>query len=469
MKKHYLSIFTAAMINVALVMSLRGLPLIAKEGLSMIFYILFASILFLLPVSLVSAELATGWPEEGGVYRWVKEAFGSKLGFTAIWLQWIQNTVWYATVLAFVSAALSYFFLNPSLANNKVFIIAVILIVYWGATFINFLGFKTASWLTILFVIIGTLIPGIFIIILGIIWVFTGNGLEFLKGSTHFFPDFKNFDNIAFMAVTVLLFAGMEVGAVHVVEMKNPHRQYPKAVFLSMIIIIAVFFLGALSIGAVIPVNEISLTAGIMQGFAEILDRSNIKWIVPIIGFFVAFGSVGGIIAWIGGPSKGLLATARQGELPRFLQYTNKHGIQTHILWVQGAIVTILSFAFLLLPNVSGAYFLLTALTVALYLVMYMLLYASAIRLRYTKPNVKRPYKIFWGNFGMWLVAGTGLLAVGFAFIVSFFPPSQIKTGNHAFYSLFILIGVIVFVSLPIIINHYKKSSWIKKSNKEEK
>ncbi len=462
MKKHYLTVFVASMMNVAIVLSLRGLPLIAKEGLTMIFYILFASFLFLLPVSLVSAELATGWPEEGGVYRWVKEAYGSKLGFLSIWLQWIQNTVWYTTVLAFVAGALSYVFLDPTLANNKLFVVLIIIVIYWGATFINFHGLKTASWLTTLFVITGTLLPAALIILLGIIWVSTGNPLQFLHNSTTFFPNFSSIDNIAFLGGTVLLFTGMEVGAVHIVDMKNPKAQYPKSVFLSMFIIIAVFLIGALSIGSVLPGGRISLTAGIMQAFKGLLDLYHMRWLVPIIGFLVSFGAIGGIIAWIGGPSKGILATAKNGELPHFLQYVNKKGIQTHILWVQGIIVTILAFVFLLIPNVSGAYFLLSALTVTLYLVMYILLYASAIRLRYTRPNVKRQYKIGWKNYGMWIVAGIGLLAVLFAYIVSFFPPSQLKTGNPILYTLFLIIGNIVFIAAPIIINHYKKPSWKK-------
>lgn len=268
------------------------------------------------------------------------------------------------------------------------------MLVYWGATFINFHGLKTASWLTTLFVITGTLLPAAVIILLGLVWAFMGHPLQFLQSQTHFLPDFSNFNNIAFLGGTVLLFAGMEVGAVHVTDMKNPKRQYAKAVFISMSIIIAIFLLGALAIGSALPIKAISLTAGIMQAFKELLDLYHLKWLVPLIGFLVAFGAIGGIIAWIGGPSKGLLATAKSGELPKFLQHVNKNGIQTHILWVQGIIVTILAFVFLLIPNVSGAYFLLSALTVTLYLVMYMLLYAAAIRLRYSKPNVQRQYKI---------------------------------------------------------------------------
>lgn len=459
--KHYLSIFVLGMMNVACVMSLRGLPMMAKEGLSMIFYLLFASLLFLVPVSLVSAELATGWPQRGGVYRWVKEAFGSRWGFTAIWLQWIQNTIWYPTVLAFAAGALSYLFMNPALDKSKIFNIAVILIVYWGATFMNFRGMKTAGWLTTAGVIGGTIFPAAVIIILGILWVVTGNGMEFTKTSYSIMPDLGNLSSVAFLAGIVLLFAGMEVGAVHVTEMKNPKKQYPKAIFLAMFIIITVFTLGSLAIASVIPAKDISLTAGIMQGFQELLNKFHIGWLLPVIGFLAAFGAIGGVTAWIAGPSKGLLATAQDGDLPPFLQYTNKNGVQTHILWVQGIIVTVISLVYLLMPTISSAFFLLTALTAVLYLVMYGLLYAAAIKLRYSQPDVERTYKVPGGNLGMWLVAGIGFLAVLFAFIVGFFPPAQLAVGNPSFYVIFLIVGVIIFVGAPLVINKLKKPGWL--------
>ena len=462
---HKLTVFAVAMLNIGIVMNLRGLPLMAKAGTTMLFYILFSSILFLLPVSLISAELATGWPK-GGVYRWVKEAFGSKLGFTAIWLQWIQNTIWYSTVLAFAAGALSYLFLNPDLASNKIFITAVILVIYWGATFVNFHGMKTASWLTSIFVIGGTIFPAILMIILGLLWMFTGTPLEFLKIPQTWVPDFSSFDNISFLAGIILLFSGMEVGAVHASEMDNPKKDYPKSIFLALLIIIATFLLGSFAIAMTIPPDKISLTAGTLQGFQALLDRFSLGGILPILGFLIAVGAIGSVIAWIGGPSKGLLATAKDGDLPPFLQYTNKKGIQTHILWVQGIIVTILSLVFLLMPNVSSAFFLLTALTSTLYLIMYVLLYATAIRLRYLKPNVKRTYRVPGGNIGMWIISTVGILAVLFAITVAFFPPDQLHIDNPLFYTLFIIIGIVVFVSAPIIINHFKQKSWISKRRK---
>jgi len=191
---HKLSVFVLAMMNVAIIMNLRGLPLMAKEGLAMIFFLLFSTIVFLIPTSLVSAELATGWPVGGGVYRWVKEAFGGRFGFLAIWLQWIQNVIWYPTILAFGAGALSYLFLDPALAGNKFFNVIVILAVYWGATLMNFRGMKTSGWLTTAGVIGGTIFPALLIIGLGLLWWLKGNTRQGSPGQVALsFSKYNNF------------------------------------------------------------------------------------------------------------------------------------------------------------------------------------------------------------------------------------------------------------------------------------
>lgn len=458
-----LGVFTLAMMNVAIIMNLRGLPMMAKEGLAMIFFLLFTTIVFLLPTSLVSAELATGWPGGGGVYKWIKEAFGGRLGFIAIWLQWIQNVIWYPTILAFAAGALSYLFLDPALANNKIFNVIVILGVYWGATLMNFKGMKTSGWLTTAGVIGGTIFPALLIIGLGIAWWLKGNTLQFTLTSNSIFPDFSNFDNISFLAGVILLFAGMEVSAVHALEVKNPKRDYPKAIFLAGAIIVLIFTLSAMAIAAAIPEAQISLTAGIMQGFKDLLHLFGLDWLLPVIGFLVAFGAIGAVTAWIVGPSKGLLATAKDGDLPPFLAHTNNNGVATHILTVQGLIVTLITLVYLLMPNVSSAFFLLTALTAILYLIMYIMLFISAIVLKYTQPDVERAYTVPGGKLGMWLVSGIGILGAIFAIIVGFFPPSQLTVGSPMFYVMFLVIGILVFVSAPMIISLFKRPEWTTK------
>ncbi|MBT3581385.1 amino acid permease [bacterium] len=456
-KKKSLSIFVLAMMNVAVIMSLRGLPMMAKEGTGMVFYLFFAAVVFLIPTALVSAELATTWSDGGGVYRWVGEAFGHRWGFVAVWLQWIQNVIWYPTILAFTGGALAYLFLAPELANSKLYTLLVVLIVFWGATILNFFGLKLSGIITTSGVVLGTIIPGIVIIIFGAIWWFSGYPIAFMAEPQSIIPDFSSFNNLAFLAGIVLLFAGMEVSSVHALEVKDPKKDYPKAILIAVVIIIVIFTLSSFAISAVLPAAKISLTVGFMQALQAMLAHFQLLWLLPLFGFVIAFGAIAGVIAWIIGPSKGLYATAKDGYLPALLQYTNKKDVPVVILLIQAIIVTVLALLYLFMPDVNTAYFILTALTAILYLIMYILLFAAAIRLRYSKPDVVRAYKVPGGNFGMWLVSGIGILGAIFAIIVGLYPPAQLAIGNPLFYVGFIITGIIIFVLPPIIIFELKK------------
>lgn len=458
--KPKISMLTLAMLNVATVLSLRGLPVMAITGFHMLFYLFFASFFFLIPCALVSAELAAGWPEEGGVYRWVKGAFGSRLGFLAIWLQWIQSVMWCTIVLAFAATTIAYIFKKPELANNGVYVVSVILGIYWLATFVNFFGLKLAGPITTAGVILGTILPGVFIIALGILWVADGHQIAFLQQDISFFPNLSNFGNISFLAGIVLLFAGIEVNAVHVQELENPRRDYPRAMLLATGIILFVFILGAWSVAAVLPSNEISLTAGIMVAFERMLQLYHLQFLQPILGLSIVFGVVGGVLAWVAGPSKGLLATAKCGEIPPCLAKTNKHGAQVNILIIQGIIVTILTSIYLFMKSIDAAFFLLSAMAVNLYLVVYMLLFAAVIMLRYKKPNIARSYKIPGGNLGIWIVAGMGFLAVTFAFVITFIPPVILQVGTPILYSSLVVSSLIIFTCAAFVINAFKKPSW---------
>ncbi len=472
--KPKLGITTLALMTVAAVVSLRGLPMMAAEGLSMLFYIGFCTVLFLLPASLVSAELGGAFADsKGGVYAWVKSAFGSRWGFVAIWLQWIQNVVWYPTVLAFGAGALAYMFARPDLANAGWYVTAIILAVYWAATLMTLKGAAFAARMTKWFMLIGTVLPGVLAITLAVVWVLQGNDIAFLSAGTtdagdtakefahaRFFPHVSGLSSLAFLAGIILLFAGVEVQSVHANDLADPSRGYPKSMFIAMGIIFVLFTLGSLAVATVVPASEISLTAGVMQAFESLLTRFGLDWLTPIIGLFVAFGAIGGVMAWIGGPSRGLLQTAEEGEIPPVLARTNQHGVQIAILMVQGVIVTALAMIYLLFKNVSVAFFVLSAMTATLYLVMYMMMYATAIRLRRTRPDLPRSYKIPGGPAAMWFVAGIGFLAVLFAFVVGFFPPSQLPIGSPITYVSLVGGGLILFIAAPLIINALKKPSW---------
>ncbi len=457
--RRILGVFSLTMINVAAIISLRNYPMMAHIGWQSIFFYVFAGFGFFIPAALVSAELATGWPSRG-VYTWVKEAFGERWGFVAIWMQWIENVIYYPAVLSFAAATLAYL-IDPSLAENKAYILSVVLFVYWFCTFVNFFGMRASSLISSIGVIGGVFIPSGIIILLGIAWLILGHPSQIPFSGEALIPVVKSADDLVFMVGVFLGLCGIEMSAVHAREVTNPQKDYPRAILFSTAIILGLSLMGSLAISIVIPSSEISLVEGIMQAFTEFFRFYHIEWMTPIIALMVTLGPIAAVTCWIVGPSKGLFQTSEEGYIPPVFHKRNKYGMPTTIMIFQGVIVTLLCFAFLLMPSVNSSYWILNALAGMLYLIMYILLFAAAIRLRYKRPDVERDYRVPGGrNFGMWIVAGIGFISSTAVFCLGFVPPGHLHTGDLFTFELFLCLGVGVMFIAPLVLFSMRKESW---------
>ncbi len=468
-----LGVITLAIMNVTAVVSLRGLPAEAEYGLSSAFYYLFAAIVFLIPTSFVAAELASMFQnKQGGVFRWVGEAFGKKIGFLAIWLQWVESTIWYPTVLTFGAVSLAFIGTNSaydmSLASNKLYTLAVVLIIYWAATFISLRGLGWVSKVAKIGGLVGTIIPAGLLIVLAVIYLVSGGKSQMDFGGS-FFPDIARLDNLVLASGIFLFYAGMEMSGVHVQDMERPARDYPRAVFIGAAITVLIFVLGTFSLGIIIPQKDINLTQSLLVGFDNYLKYIHASWFSPVIAIALAFGVLAGVLTWVSGPSKGLFAVGKAGYLPPVMQKANKIGVQRNILLIQGGAVTLLSLLFVVMPSVQSFYQILSQLTVLLYLIMYLLMFAAAIYLRYSMKGYPRPFRIGGkGNALMWLVAGVGFLGSLLAFVLSFIPPAQIAVGSNTVWYAVLCIGCIVVVIAPFIIYSMRKPEWVDKSTQFE-
>ena len=460
-----LSVATLAIMNVTAVVSLRGLPAEAEYGVSSAFYYLFAAIVFLIPTALVAAELAAMFSDkQGGVFRWVGEAFGKRMGFLAIWLQWVESTIWYPTVLTFGAVSLAFIGMNHAydmtLASNRLYTLVVVLAIYWLATFISLKGMSWVGKVSKFGGLVGTIIPAGLLVILAIVYLVSG-GTSQMDFHGSFFPDLTNFNNLVLASSIFLFYAGMEMGGIHVKEVDNPSKNYPKAVLIGSLVTVLIFVLGTFSLGIIIPKEDINLTQSLLVGFDRYFAFIKASWLSPIIAIALAFGVLAGVLTWVAGPSKGIFAVGRAGYLPPFFQKTNKIGVQRNILLIQGAIVTLLGLLFVVMPSVQSFYQILSQLTVLLYLIMYLLMFAAAIYLRYNMKDLARPFRIgSKGNGLMWLIGGLGFLGSLLAFILSFIPPGQIAVGSNAMWYSVLVIGCIVVVVAPLIIYAMRKPSW---------
>ncbi|MFI4938366.1 MAG: amino acid permease [Candidatus Berkiellales bacterium] len=457
-KRRVLGVFTLAMINVAAIISLRNLSIMVEYGFASLFYYILAAIVFFIPTALVCAELATGWPKAGGLYRWVSEAFGKNCGFFAIWVSWMLSISWFPAVLTFTSAAFAYIFM-PALIDNKWYMVATMLSTFWLATLINFLGMKASGWVSALGALFGTILPGILMIVLGMLWLILGHPLKIEMSVANLIPHFDP-SNMVFFAGVLLAFAGMEMSAYHAREAKHPQQDYPRAILISSVIIILLSILGSLSIAFVVSHHEVSLFAGLMQAFREFFDAFDMDWALPLIAFFAAMGSLAGVNTWIIGPAKGILASAEDGFLPPFLHKLNDRGMPIGTMLFQAIVGSLLTLVFFFMPNANSAFWIITALTIQFAMTMYILIFAAAIRLRYSQPHIVRQYRIPGRNWGIWLVGGMGIVSTLFGFLICYLPPKQIHTGDLLFYEGYLLAGFWLLVIPPFLFMKFKKPHW---------
>ncbi|GGI82413.1 APC family permease [Legionella impletisoli] len=420
-----ISILALVLLITGAIDSIRNLPGTALFGSSLIFFFILSALFFLIPVALVSAELASKFPEEeGGVYSWVKSGLGENIAFFAIWLQWINTMIWYPAILSFIAGTLAHL-INPALALNKIYIISVILIAFWTLTYLGLNGLKASARFASFCAIFGLILPMVGIVVFSLIWLLQGKPIVIDLSWQSIMPDWSNTQSWVSLTAIMTSFLGMELAAVHVRNIENPRQNYPKAMLYSSLLILSTMILGALAIACVVPKKDISLVDGVMQAFDHFLFAYHLNWLSPVMASLLLLGCVGSMINWIISPAKGLLIAANHGYLPQGFYKLNEHGIASRILLMQAGIVTLLCFCFLLLPSVNAIYWLFADLSTELYIMMYVLLFIAAIFLKKQKLAPTDAFVIPGGHIAYYVTCVIGLIGCLITLAVGFIPPEQ--------------------------------------------
>jgi len=444
-----------ALLTLGSVGDLGATPATAVLGLASVVLYVLPAIVFLLPASLVSAELASGW--KGGVYNWVSEGISPRMGFVAIWCQFAQTTFYYPAVLAYIASTLAYAF-APSLAHSGLYTAVVIIVLFWAAVLVSARGVLATGRLASYGIVIGTLIPGLLLVLLAAIYLLQGNASAAPLNAHHVLPAWNGLTSIVLIVNSFFLYAGVEVNAVHVDELRDAPREFPKATLVAVILILLVFIFPTLAISVAVPAAHISFTAGVMQAFKSLLDHFGLSVLTPIIAVGLAVASVSGLLDWLTGPSTGLLDIARdRGYLPRYFQALNSNGVQLHILVAQGIIITLIGLLYALVPEVSRAYWVFAALATEVYLIMYVLMFVAAINLRRRQPEHQRGYRAP----ALVTICVVGTLASAAACLVGLLPPSQLGHISTPPYLLALLAATLLVGLLPPLLLHkLRRSNW---------
>jgi glutamate:GABA antiporter len=434
---------------------LGSAPTTAVFGLASVVLYVVPAIVFLVPAALVSAELASGW--KGGVYNWVSEGISPGMGFAAVWCQFAQTTFYYPAVLAYVASTLAYVF-APGLAHSGLYTTIVIIVLFWGAVLVSARGVTAADKLASWGILIGTLIPGLLLVVLAVIYLAQGNASAAPLNGHHVLPPWHGVTSIVLIVNGFFTYAGVEVNAVHVDDLQDAPREFPKAVLVAVVLILLVFILPTLAIAIAVPAAHISLTAGVMQAFRSLLDHFGLGVVQPVIALGLVIASLSGLLDWLTGPSTGLVNIGRErGYLPRYLQQLNANGVQVRILVSQGIVITLIGLLYALVPTVSRAYWVFAALATEVYLIMYVLMFVAAAKLRRREPEHQRGYRAP----ALVAICVVGTIASVTACAVGLLPPSQLGQVSTPAYAIALLAGVIgIGVLPPLLLYRLRRPNW---------
>lgn len=448
--KKVLSVFSLVMINVIVVDSIRTLPIGAAMGWSVIFYYVMGGLFFMIPIALVAAELTSAMPAEGGIYVWTREAFGPAWGLFVAWVQWVYNLVWFPSIIAFLAMTVLYA-IHPVMAANRELLFFVMLIMFWFTTAINCFGMRLASSVSTVCALVGTIFPLIVIIMMGGWWWLSGHALALPVTTVHFFPQRMDMGNVGFLTGILFGLIGLEMSAIHASDVQSPRRDYPRALLISVIVILTTLILGSLSIAIVVPAQQVNLAAGVMQAFAAFLSALGLLPYQGVLAVCVVVGGLGSVAAWILGPGRCLLVASREGVGPALFEAKNRHGAPAKVLLIQAILFTFLSGFYLYFPDFNTAYWLLTAVTAQLALLLYIVFFCVAIKLRYSHPRLPREFTVPGGNVGIWVVSGVGIIGCALVFVLGFIPPQVLHIHPIWKYELMLVSFVLGLAMLPFI------------------
>lgn len=429
--RKYLSVFSLTLITVCSVDSIRNLPAAALAGSQLFNYFSLALIFFLLPCAIISIWFSG--QSQQGVYGWVKKGMGKRSAFMAIWFQCIQNVLIYPTLLSFIAGTLLYS-ISPDLAENKSLLFVIILSLIWGLTWINLKGIQLSSRFNSFCSITGLLVPFSIIMAMGLYWWLTQTA-----ENVTILPQASSYSWTSLTAI-ILSFCGIELAAVHAEE--SQPGAFSKAVIISVFLIFFSMLFGSIILAMIIPPQHLSFISSIPQLIQLFFTKMHYEHLAFIVNGLIAIGCIGAANNWLIAPIKGLGFAAGEGFLDERLTELNKNKAPAKLLILQAICVSIISTLFLIIPSINASYWIMLNAATQINLLMYLLLFVSAIKLVWTGS--------FSTQVKVLIPAGLGLFGVMIALLVSLTPPPSLQFDSQIAYALWGGLFLLTMILIPL-------------------
>jgi len=414
--------------NIATVLGPRWIATAAHSGSSSVSLWIIAAIFFFVPMALVVCELSTRFPNEGGLYVWSKEAFGDFHGFVAGWAYWIY-TVFYFPGLLLASAAMSAYVGGPGaagLADDRNFLRLASLALLLVAVWLNIIGLNVGKWLQNAGGV-GTYAPLLMLTgVAGVLCILHGSATPFTLAA--FLPTW-NWDTVNFWSQIAFAFTGLELVSAMSEEVRDPQRTLPRAILGSGALIAAMYILGTLAVLAILPAGQVDTKSGVFQAITHGSTLLRMGIVGVVAALLVTAGNAGGVGTTVAGVARVPFVVGIDRYLPRPFGKIHPRWKTPHISILVQAIasggVLLLS---LINETTQGAYMSLVDITVILYFIPFLYMFAAVIKLagRADRKENKGAVLIPGGKVGVWLIGGLAFVVTLAAIIFAAIPPAEV-------------------------------------------
>jgi amino acid transporter len=388
-----------------------------------------AGLLFFVPLALALSNLSRRYPGQGGIYAWTYRAFGPQHGFVCGWCLWVNNLFYFPSLLLFGAANLTLALgdAGAGLDENRAYSLVFVLGFLWLITLLNIVGLTAGRWLQNAGSV-ATWIPVVLLIGCGAAAFLT------LGSATSFAPD-RLIPREGFWATMSLwsamcfAFSGFEIASLVGLEVKDPERTIPRAIVLSGAAITVIYILGSASVLVAVPASALSERSGISDAVDLVTARLGLAGLGAFTGLLLAIGSIGGVSSWVAGAARVPFAAGVDAVMPAVFSRLHARFRTPHVALIAQALATTALFLSSVYLSVGGAqttiqeaYDILVNLTILIYFLPYLYLFASFIRLREAAGAAGDSR---WGaGLPAALAAGAGFAATLIAMILVFIPPA---------------------------------------------
>ncbi|MGJ3847469.1 APC family permease, partial [Levilactobacillus brevis] len=430
--------------SVVVIMVVESVAPAAAIGPSQFFWWFFLLILFFIPYGLISSELGTTYAGDGGLYDWVKQAFGPRWGGRLAWLYWINYPIWMASLaVLFVQVGGQIFGLK---LTGWVSILIQLLFV-WVVVLVGNKPVSESKWIMNL----AAFAKIVTILALGGLGIYVAMTRGVANSfSVHSLLPQMNLSGLSNLSVIIFNFLGFEVVATMANDMDNPKKQIPQAIIYGGILIAIFYLLGAFGMGAAIPTDKLSASSGLIDSFVLLIGHMN--WFVVLIGIFFLYILVSEMISWALGVNYVADYAGKDHVLPQIFAKEDAKGMPVGTGYLNGIVATILVIAGPLLPdqNIFWAFF---SLNVVALLLSYTMMFPAFWELRRKDPNAERPFHVPGGSVMINLMTWVPEVLLVLTIIFSVVPMNGSAAEISA--KVPVLIGVIITMVIGEIVVRY--------------